>query len=326
MARCYRKHSLVIDFTAIPEKITLEQVRSFVFDKLELNISQVKNLQLSMTNARVFLEMGTTEQAEALVFEHHLKHSLQGADQAYAIPLYMADGSVEVKVYDLPPYLPNGTIAKHLSAYGEVLSIKDDVWQKFFPGVPNGTRTVRMKLKKSIPSYVNMEDECAYVKYRNQTATCRYCGRNLHIGSKCSDVKKALSGSNANGLTLAQIVNGVNPAVPNEEKSRAKETTPPAPPKQPSPAEIVKPTVPLAPALVPIDNLIPPGRWTRSQSALLNDISDDDNQPDTRVSTEAETPEQSDEDAEPNRGERKKCPSSPKNKKKKRSSSLNTKK
>ncbi|KAL9705266.1 hypothetical protein quinque_008784 [Culex quinquefasciatus] len=161
MARCYRKHSLVIDFTSIPEKNTLEQVRSFVFDNLELNISQVKNLQLSMTNARVFLEMGSTEQAEALVLKHHLKHALQADSLDYAFPLYMADGSVEVKVYDLPPYLPNGTIAKHLSAFGEVLSIKDDVWQKFFPGVPNGTRTVRMKLKKSIPSHVNMEDECA---------------------------------------------------------------------------------------------------------------------------------------------------------------------
>ncbi|KAL1373744.1 hypothetical protein pipiens_005098 [Culex pipiens pipiens] len=266
-----------------------------------------------MTNARVFLEMGSTEQAEALVLKHHLKHALQADSQDYAIPLYMADGSVEVKVYDLPPYLPNGTIAKHLSAFGEVLSIKDDVWQKFFPGVPNGTRTVRMKLKKSIPSYVNMEDECAYVKYRNQIATCRYCGRNLHIGSKCSDVKKALSGNSANGLTLAQIVGGMNPIVPNDEdKTPAKETFPPAPakpiivPAQPAtPAAPVKPIAPPVFPSDPMDIISPPGPWTRSQSALLNDISDDDNLPaldGSRSATEVESPEQSDVDTDFGKG------------------------
>ncbi|KAL9699604.1 hypothetical protein quinque_003045 [Culex quinquefasciatus] len=266
-----------------------------------------------MTNARVFLEMGSTEQAEALVLKHHLKHALQADSQDYAIPLYMADGSVEVKVYELPPYLPNGTIAKHLSAFGEVLSIKDDVWQKFFPGVPNGTRTVRMKLKKSIPSYVNMEDECAYVKYRNQIATCRFCGRNLHIGSKCSDVKKALSGNSANGLTLAQIVGGMNPIVPNDEdKTPTKETFPPAPakpiivPAQPAtPAAPVKPNAPPVFPSDPMDIISPPGPWTRSQSALLNDISDDDNLPaldGSRSATEVESPEQSDVDTEFGKG------------------------
>ncbi|KAL9705962.1 hypothetical protein quinque_009480 [Culex quinquefasciatus] len=184
---------------------------------------------------------------------------------------------------------------------------------KVFPGVPNGTRTVRMKLKKSIPSYVNMEDECAYVKYRNQIATCRYCGRNLHIGSKCSDVKKALSGNSANGLTLAQIVGGMNPIVPNDEdKTPAKETFPPAPakpiivPAQPAtPAAPVKPNAPPVYPSDPMDIISPPGPWTRSQSALLNDISDDDNLPaldGSRSATEVESPEQSDVDTEFGKG------------------------
>ncbi|KAL9699018.1 hypothetical protein quinque_002459 [Culex quinquefasciatus] len=120
-----------------------------------------------------------------------------------------------------------------------------------------------MKLKKSIPSYVNMEDECAYVKYRNQIATCRYCGRNLHIGSKCSDVKKALSGNSANGLTLAQIVGGMNPIVPNDEdKTPAKETFPPAPAKPIIvPAQPATPAAPVKPIVSPVlsmDNDQPP--------------------------------------------------------------------
>lgn len=311
MARCYRKNSLVIDFTSIPAKINLEQVRSFVFDKLELNISQVKNLQLSMTNARVFLEMATTEQAEALVILHNQQHSLDVDGQNYPIPLYMADGSIEVKVYDLPPYLPNGTIAKHLSAFGEVISIKNDVWQKFFPGVPNGTRTVRMKLKKSIPSYVNMEDECAYIKYRNQTATCRYCGRNLHIGSKCSDVKKALSGNEGNGLTLAQIVDGRNPVLPIDDTN----PDPPANPDGPSSSlnldELFAKTVP------------PPNKPTSPVRNNLGDISDDDNQ---ISDTSSEAQELSDSDPKDTKDGRKKRPSPPKSKKHKRSSSVNKKK
>lgn len=69
--------------------------------------------------------------------------------------------------------MPSETIVKHLAKFGEILSIKNELWKEHFSGVPTGTRLVRMKIRKPIPSYVNIEDEVAFVRYRNQRATCR---------------------------------------------------------------------------------------------------------------------------------------------------------
>ncbi|KAL1395977.1 hypothetical protein pipiens_010846 [Culex pipiens pipiens] len=63
--------------------------------------------------------------------------------------------------------------------------------------------------------------------------TCRHCSRYLHVGQKCSDVKKAITGSVNSRLTLADIVLGVNPST--EEKQNT-ETLPAPPPLMPRPS------------------------------------------------------------------------------------------
>ena len=66
-------------------------------------MSQVRNLQTCMTKSYVYLEMSTAELAEAIVAEHSRKHSFAGDDGDIPIPLFIADGATEVKIYDLPP-------------------------------------------------------------------------------------------------------------------------------------------------------------------------------------------------------------------------------
>lgn len=232
--RGYRKNTVVIDFGPVPKKPTITQIRKFAFEQLKLDITQIRNLQLSMTKSFVYIEMSPEINAEELVAEFDMKLTMTSEDGVQTpIPLHTADGATEAKIHDLPPYMPTQIIAQHLAEFGEILSITDELWKEHFPGVPTGTRIVRMRIRKPIPSYVNIGEEVGYVRYRNQRPTCRHCSRYLHVGQKCSDVKKAITGSVNSRLTLADIVSGVNPST--EEKQNT-ETLPAPPPLMPRPS------------------------------------------------------------------------------------------
>lgn len=211
----YRKNTLIIDFSGLPTRPSVPDTKKFAFDCLKIDMKQVKNFQLGMSKPCVFVEMETAALAEDLVAQNNRKFYFKANGKDYAIPLLIADGAIEVKLYDLPPYLPNETVTKHFQPCGTVISIKNDTWHDpDLAGVPNGVRIMRMRLKKAIPSYVPIEEEVAYTRYRNQIPTCKHCSRNLHVGSKCSDVRKALSSGVNNRLTLANILKGVNPELP----------------------------------------------------------------------------------------------------------------
>jgi flagellar biosynthesis GTPase FlhF len=96
---------------------------------------------------------------------------------------------------DLPPNMPNSEIGYKLSEYGEILSIKDEVWGDglAYKGIKNGVRIVRMVLKRSIPSYITVNGEVTYVTYLNQPPTCRWCNNSLHFGMKCSENRQNIS-------------------------------------------------------------------------------------------------------------------------------------
>ncbi|KAL9698623.1 hypothetical protein quinque_002064 [Culex quinquefasciatus] len=106
--------------------------------------------------------------AQGYVDDHDGKHAMRVDDQEYAVRLYMEDGTINVK-------------------YGKVVAIKDDLWEVgFVKGKKNGTRTVRMVVKKPIPSYVLVASEQAFVSYPNQQHTCKSCSKPVHPNKKCS--------------------------------------------------------------------------------------------------------------------------------------------
>lgn len=212
---------------------TIEQVSDFLFKQLSLDMSKVKNLQPCISKSQVIIEMESAELAEQIAADHDQKHSLQLDDGTKVlIPIRLEGDTLEVRVHDLPPYLPNEMIRKLLSSYGEVMSITDDVWKKHFPGVPNGTRVVKMKINKQIPSYLPIDGEVAYIKYTNQLRTCKHCTRPLHVGRTCTEVRKELSNIN-NRLTLAQVVEGLQ----NPVQEIAQSPTP-IPARSPVPSPI----------------------------------------------------------------------------------------
>lgn len=198
--------TFVINFRVVPNKLKYPEIFAFITNKLGLAVTDLKHLQI--TNSRVFVGTDSPQTAQNVVQEHNMQHQLESNGKSYTIPISMEDGSVEVRVHDLRPRITNRQLAMRMREYGEIFSIRDEVWKDYCPGVPNGVRIVRMKLSKPIPSYVTVETEMTLVTYKGQVATCKHCNRNVHYTQKCSDYAKSLQTSVNDRLTMADVVRG----------------------------------------------------------------------------------------------------------------------
>ncbi|XP_039450058.1 uncharacterized protein LOC120428983 [Culex pipiens pallens] len=150
---------------AVPE---LGTIQNFLQQQVKLDLSSVRNLQVNVSRNQVIIETTTPEQAFRIARDHNSKHFIVHEKKRFLIPIYVEDGTIEVKVHDLPPRMPNHLIEDQLQQYGEITSIHNEVWRDFFPGIPNGVRVVRMKIKKPIPSFVKIEGLSARIKTHGQ--------------------------------------------------------------------------------------------------------------------------------------------------------------
>lgn len=199
--------TFVVNFRILPTRPKIADISDFLTKKLGFELSQLKHLQI--IDSRVFVGTDSPQMAQDIVQEHNLKHQLQQDGKSYYIPLSMEDGAVEVRMHEIRPRISNRQVAQRMREFGEVLSIREDVWRDHFPGIPNGIRLLRMKLQKPIPSYISVENERTLVTYKGQVATCKFCNRRVHYNLKCSEYAKTLKTPSVNQrLTMAQVLAG----------------------------------------------------------------------------------------------------------------------
>lgn len=213
-----RRNTVVVDVSIMPVRPKPAVVKRFLEEKIQLDMMQVKSIQLHNVRNNTLIEMYNAEAADLLAEEHNLKHSFEHNNKLYRIPVYVDDGATNVKVHDLPPDFSNDRIVKHMRQFGEVFSIVDDKWTNFFPGIRNGVRVLRMRLCRGIPSYIEVDNEKTLVTYTNQTPTCRHCGRQVHFTMKCSEAakqdRKTTQPERDSGATLPEISDEEFPALP----------------------------------------------------------------------------------------------------------------
>ncbi|XP_062704062.1 uncharacterized protein LOC134286466 [Aedes albopictus] len=182
-----RKNTLVVDFNVLPVRPSAADIEKFLSKSLEIEMTSVKNLQLHTIRNCALIEMRTLEAAERLASAHHLKHSMQAGKNNFNIPVYVEDTAINVRIHDLPPSVPNSAVAEHMKQYGKVISVARELWKKFFRGIPNGVRVVRIELSKYIPSFIRIQDQLTAVSYRSQVPTCMRCEQKAHPKLKCSE-------------------------------------------------------------------------------------------------------------------------------------------
>ncbi|XP_039430295.1 uncharacterized protein LOC120413478 [Culex pipiens pallens] len=221
----YRRNAVVLDFNVMPIKPDIETVSKFIAKGLTLDLKRTKNLQFNNSRNLVIIELGSPEEASVLADQHNLKHNLRWSGRNFAIPIFVEDNAIQVRVHDLPPHMPNDLITSHLEAYGEVRSIRNEVWRDYFPGIPNGVRAVRMVLSKPIPSFIQVESDLAYISYNQQVKTCRHCAKPLHNGKKCDEIKKSYDYNNKNNTTTTSTTTTSTNTISDNNRNRNNTTT-----------------------------------------------------------------------------------------------------
>lgn len=182
-----RKNALVIDFSVVPIRPEIAKVRDFLENEIKLQYSDIRSIQLHHNRNCVFIEMISHEIAVRYQKEHNWRRVMLCGDVKFRIPIFVDCDAVTVRVHDLPPSMSHVTIADHMLKYGEVISIRNEKWKHYFPGIANGVRVLRMNLLRHIPSFITIETHETMVSYIDQPKSCRHCGQPSHPGGKFPD-------------------------------------------------------------------------------------------------------------------------------------------
>ena len=150
-----RENTFRIDYANFPRKPSYEELHAFVSTDLGLQKDQVIRIQPSRSLQCVFVKVAELSLAQKIVDEHDNKHETEIDGKSYKIRIKLEDGAVEVKLYDLSEDVDDEKIKDYLRAYGDVLAIREILWdEKFtFGGIPTGVREVKMSVKVFLYSH-----------------------------------------------------------------------------------------------------------------------------------------------------------------------------
>jgi hypothetical protein len=102
-------------------------------------------------------------------------------------------GIRKVRIANLPPEVPDGTIRDNLAKYREVKDIKEELWTKAYRyKVSNGIRIVEMNLKQHLPSHMIIAGYKVLVSYNGQPSTCYACNESGHQYQDCPNRKRVV--------------------------------------------------------------------------------------------------------------------------------------
>lgn len=98
-----RDRTVVADFSVLPERPKLDIVQRFVEKSLGLRPTDFRSIQLHNIRHSVLIEMADPTAAIKTATAHHLKHAFRiNPTKKIAIPVYVDDDTVDVRIHDLP--------------------------------------------------------------------------------------------------------------------------------------------------------------------------------------------------------------------------------
>lgn len=203
-------------------------VHRLVFGQLGLQHDEVVALQLEPGIKKFFVKLRSQEKVEEITADSECDVTLRSG-QVTRVRLEDARGCGvrTLRVFRLPVEVNVNKVADRLAEFGEIVAAMDEKWTNYEgKGVLNGVRNIKIKLKKNIPSYLDIEGAQALILYDGQPKTCRKCHEEGHLFHDCP--KRTVNTNNGRGGRRWETASGVSAAGSGG-------ATQPAPPIQPAP-------------------------------------------------------------------------------------------
>lgn len=204
-----RKNTVVCMFANDAKQPTAVEIHDFIFYKLRLTEDEVATIQLELNRRRFYVKIKDIAKTKitALTDKNDGVYPFEyenGARSSVKVKEANGLGVRWVRLFYLPDEVEEDNIRKTLSEFGEVKTVREEVWSdKYRFRVRNGIRNVKMELRKHIPSYVNVNGHQAVVIYEDQPRTCAICNSETHFRSECPTKKKVPV-----PVTYAEVANG----------------------------------------------------------------------------------------------------------------------
>ena len=188
-----RLNTIVCAFDPRISRISAFNIHECIHDNMRLAEEDIRAIQVDGPRRRVYIKFKR---------EDRLKNVLQGTNgllefrhdngEISQVRIEHAGmGTREVSVAGLPPEVKDHSIKEYLSKYGDIMSIRDELWAAVYRyKVYNGIRIVEIKLKRHLPSHLAIAGSDALISYEGLPQTCYRCNETGHQQIDCPHKKR----------------------------------------------------------------------------------------------------------------------------------------
>ncbi|XP_068232372.1 uncharacterized protein [Palaemon carinicauda] len=181
-ARLKPKTTVGLKFSCSPN---YESACDVIFNKLKISEKDIRGFQ-NIPNNRVAVKFIEEKVFDVFIREYEDKviHFGNG-EKALVVNLSSVYTYVSIRYAHFD--IEDSLLISVLEQYGKVLHLRHNTFSHGRAnGLENGTRTVKMEIKKNIPSSINICGYNVVFLYNGQKKTCYKCGRDSHMAVNCN--------------------------------------------------------------------------------------------------------------------------------------------
>lgn len=204
-----RVNTLKVDLSSLPKKPTAVEIHEWLVNVLKLNADQVDTIQLNKADRAVYVKVCSQNLYNKILLDYQVPIDFQ-LSSGEIFPVFVRPSDTQfitVRIFNLPPEIPNSTLQNVLSQYGTVQEIRNEKWSsQYMLPVNNGIRAVKIDMKKNIPALLTVATYTVTVNYPGQILTCFKCGETNHLKQDCPQQSTVLTRNPHNRLRLMSEV------------------------------------------------------------------------------------------------------------------------